>query len=462
VTQKKVLLISYLFPPVGGPGVQRALKFAKYLPEFGWDPVVLAVKAINYSVYDPSLLKELSSEVEIIRTESLDPQRLSAWAMPKSRSTHPDESILLNSRFREGSKALSLYRFCREVFAFPDPYVGWMPFAYWQGLKVIRRLKIEAIVVMMPPHSSAFVAKLLSWKTGVPYLLDLRDFWVGYEPAPRFSTRLHKWANNLLEKWALTGAPALTVFGEVLKDTLKERYPDITKCEVIPNGFDPLDIEGIAPAERSEGKHRIVYSGSLGTFLQESFSVFLAALRALPDEVRNSLEIIFVGRTYSGAKAEVADAGLEGQVRFLGYLSHKEALRYLRSADATLLFLPKNDRISFSGKVFEYLMVGAPIIACVEPDGVCAEMLRKAGCGAWITAPGDAQGLAETIGAMAKAGWPRPHSVDIDQFSRRELTGRLAAALDRMVAERKAHEATRADGLGSRQEGARFTGPTSE
>lgn len=435
MTQKKVLLISYLFPPVGGSGVQRALKFAKYLPEFGWDPVVLTVRAINYSVYDPSLLKELSSEVEIIRTESLDPQRLSVWAMSKSRSTHPGGSVLLNSRFREGSKALSLYRFCREVFAFPDPYIGWIPFAYWQGLKAIRRHKIEAILVTMPPHSSAFVAKLLSRKTGVPYLLDLRDFWVGFEPAPHFSTRLHERANNLLEKWALRGASALTVFGEVLRNTLKERYPNIAKCEVIPNGFDPMDVEGIAPAERPKGRNRIVFQGSLGTLVKECFSVFLAALRILPDEVRNSLDVIFVGRAFVGAEREVAEAGLERQVRFLGYLPHKEALRYLRSADATLLFIPKDNRTLVSGKVFEYLMVGSPIIACVEPDGVCAELLRKAGCGEWISPPDDAQGLAETLVAIAKAGWPRPHSADIDQFSRRELTGRLAATLDRMVAE---------------------------
>jgi glycosyltransferase involved in cell wall biosynthesis len=436
LTQKKVLLISYLFPPVGGSGVQRFLKYTKYLPQFGWDPVVLSVKDINYSVYDQSLLKELPSEVEIIRTGSLDPQRLTSWAMPKRKSTEPDESVLLNPRFRDGSKALSLYRLVREAFAFPDPYVGWIPFAYWQGLKAIRRHKIEAIVVAMPPHSSAFIAKLLLWKTGVPYVLDLRDFWVGFEPGPRFSTRLHKWANNLLEKWALTGAPALTVFGEAIKVTLKERYPNIAKCEVIPNGFDPMDIDGIAPAERTEGKHRIVYSGSLFIQYQESFLVFLAALRILPDEIRNSLEVVFVGRAYSGAEAEVADAGLEGQVRFLGYLSHKEALRYLRSSDAVLLFLSKNNRSAFSGKVFEYLMIGSPIIACVEPDGVCAEMLSKAGCDAWITVPGDAQRLADTLAALTKAGWPRPHTANIDQFSRRELTRRLAATLDRLVAER--------------------------
>lgn len=163
--------------------------------------------------------------------------------------------------------------------------------------------------------------------------------------------------------------------------------------------------------------------------------MFLAALRILPDEVRNSLDVIFVGRAFVGAEREVAEAGLERQVRFLGYLPHKEALRYLRSADATLLFIPKDNRTLVSGKVFEYLMVGSPIIACVEPDGVCAELLRKAGCGEWISPPDDAQGLAETLVAIAKAGWPRPHSADIDQFSRRELTGRLAATLDRMVAE---------------------------
>lgn len=460
--KKKVLLVSYLFPPTGGCGVQRALNFAKYLSDYGWDPVVLTVKAINYPVFDESLLRELPDSVEIARTGSLDPQRLSAWAVGNSKNQVSNQSVTLNSRFKDGSKALSLYRLFRELFAFPDPQIGWIPFAYWRGLRLIRQHKIEAIVVAMPPHSTAFIAKLLSWKTGIPYLLDLRDFWVGYEPLPRFSTRLHRWANRSLETCALRGASALVVFGEGLKSALRERYQRLAECEVIPNGFDTMDLDGVVSAARLSNKARVVYQGTLSRIHGECFATLLGALRTLPDKIRERLDIVFVGRVYIGAEKEVADAGLERIIRFAHYVPHKEALGYLQSADATLLFVAKNDRISVTGKVFEYLMVKSPIIACVEPEGACADVLRKAGCGAWISDPSDNRGLAETLTKLGQSGLPRPNSSAVDQFSRRVLTGRLAIVLDRIVAERATGGARRGDAQGVRQDGARFTGQTDE
>lgn len=430
--RKKVLLIAYLFPPTGGAGVQRVLKFVKYLSQFGWDPVVLTVKDIEYHVHDYSLLDEIPDTVQVIRTESLDPQRLTARFFPRVHSEQAKKSVNLNPNFREGSAVLAVYRFFRDMLVVPDFQVAWMPFAYKAGVRAIREQRIDAIIADMPPHSLALLAKMISKKTGVPYLLDFRDGWVDY-PDYQFATSFHKSIHKDLERRALSKAAAITVWGEPLKQSFAERYPLMAnRIEVLTNGFDECDLEG-AELQAVGDKFRIVYQGSLNAYQENSFAALLVALRGVPEELRHKLEFVFVGRSSVAAQRAAIEAGLQDTITFVPYLPHKEALGYLRSAHASLLLISEKDSISLTGKLFEYLMVGAPIIASVSPEGACAKLLRQAGLGQWITPPCDADSLRRTIIALAEAGWPRPEASAVDQFSRRRITERLAGVLDRMV-----------------------------
>jgi glycosyltransferase involved in cell wall biosynthesis len=245
---------------------------------------------------------------------------------------------------------------------------------------------------------------------------------------------VHKKGHTFLEKVTVGSANAVTVYGEFLSQRFRERYPLLSeRIDVLPNGFDPADIESIVKKERRNGFYRIVYMGSLYPHHKTNFLVLIDAVKNLPEKIRNIIEIIFVGQFYEDAVEQLRSANLEEIIKFIGYVPHSEALSYLASADAGLLFIRPNDFSSVTGKVFEYLMVRRPIIACIEPKGLCAEVLRKAGQSDWIIPPDDAESLTNTIVALFEAGWPQPKGSGYEQFSRKRNTELLASILDRIL-----------------------------
>lgn len=431
---KHVLLISYLFPPVGGSGVQRNLKYVKYLREFGWEPIVLTVKPINYHIYDYSLLEELPEGIEIIRTESLDPLRLTSFAfskkVPTSREHGNPSQVSANPRFKEGSPSLRAYRWLRGFAAIPDVQLAWIPFAVKAGINATKRHKIDVILASIGPHSSALVGKLISRKTQIPYVLDFRDGWIDYQHLPR-PTAIHRWAHERLERSCLTNASETIVYGDYLATKLSGRYPHLAdRLSVITNGFDPDDMRRAIPVDKPN-KCRIVYSGALFDTYEPHFRAMLEALSIVPDCVRQQLEIVFVGQAYDRAEQQVRDAELQDHVRLLGYRSHAEALGYLASADAALLFIPQGDVSSLSGKIFEYFMARKPIIACVEQDGACAELLRRTNQSQWVVGPTDAHRLKDAFIELTSTGFATPDLCAVAEYSRKTQTKKLASILDR-------------------------------
>lgn len=434
--QRRVLFLSYMFPPLGGPGVQRNLKYAKYLPEFGWTSSVVTVKDITYYVYDESLLAELDHRTTISRTESIDPFRLSRMIIPvKKQNDSNTKGVVHHPVFKQNGLMVRVYQRLRDVLAFPDATTGWIPFAYRKGLELIRKQKIDVILAGYNTVSNVLTAYMLWKATGIPYVLDFRDGWTD-DPALPCPTRLHRWGHALLERKVVGNASAVTVYGDFLAGRFVERYPWLNgRVHTLPNGFDPNDLEHAAPVQRFPGKHRIVYMGSLYAHHEPNFQALLEAVKQLPEGLKDHLEILFVGQAFAGAHEMVRAVGLDKQITFVGYLSHGEALGYLASADAGLLFVKPGDTTMVTGKVFEYLMVGRPIIACVAADGACADVLRQAGHDRWITPPADSQCLTKVLCVLAKEGWPSPNANGADQFDRKKNTQRLATILDHVAAE---------------------------
>jgi glycosyltransferase involved in cell wall biosynthesis len=423
-----------MFPPVGGGGVQRSLKFVKYLPASGWIPVVVTVRNIAYYVYDARLLEEIPPGIEIVRTESVDPLRLAGLFLNSRHGSKTDKPQ--NSRIVEGSALVTLYRALRRLLFFPDAQLGWIPFAVLASRKKLGRSGIDAIYSPGAPYSSAVIAYILSRLHGIPYVIDFRDGWTDdiYHQPP---SRAHRWAHQRLERLVVTNASAVCVYGEWLAKRLAERYPTSAKRIVtIPNGFDPADLNGVIAAEKTPEKHRLVYSGSLFAHHREAFITVLRALTALHPTLLSRIELFVVGQTYAEITEDIVNAKLDSQVRLCGYVSHARALAYLLSADASLLIVKKGDLGSVTGKVFELLMLRTPIIALAEKDGACAQVLRSAESDHYLYAPDDSAGVSRALESLASGRMMQRDANKAAQFSRTDQAAKLAQVLDRISGER--------------------------
>lgn len=432
---QKVLFITYLFPPTGGSGVQRKLKYIKYLPAFDWHPYVLTVKPITYYVYDHSLTKDIPKEATIIRTESLDPLRLSYRLRNGTRTNTPHSQTNNQAPIQYVSKQswfVQLYQQLRIWLSFPDPQFGWIPFAVRAGKKAVLEHNIPVIVASAHP-SSGVIAHLIAKATNRPYVLDFADGWTD-NPYLKTPTKLHRKAHEWLEARVVGQADGVTTYGETLAQKFEARYPKLQGHAItLPNGFDPDDFAQIDPIPKSNGQRRIVYMGSLYKHQENNFIAFLEALNLIPETLRQQLEIIFVGNYYAEAPGLVAKAHLTDQFSFLGYQPHTKALSYLASADAGLLFIQRADYTMVTGKVFEYLMAQLPILASIEPNGACAKILHQAEQDAWITSPDEKQEIAETLKRLAEQGWPKPSAKGLARFNRKQNTGKLAVQLQKLI-----------------------------
>lgn len=377
--RKKVLLVSYDFPPIGGGGIQRNVKFLKYLSRLDWDTFVLTVKERDYYVYDYSLLEEIKSTT-IYKASSIDPVSLSS-RLKKKFSNNKNKNTSIESKAKSGVKEgawyVSLYRFLRDWFMFPDGYGGWIPFAYRKGSEVIKKIKPDILFATFPHPSNALITYYLAKRHKLPFVIDFRDPWVD-DMYVNFPSFIHRRLHMYFEKKITQSAAKVIVYGEPLKQTFLKKYPGLTgKIEVITNGFDPEDFLKLTPNKRESDKKRIVYSGAVYVDRRETYKVFLESLSLLDASVRKEIEVIFVGDKLQWAIEMVDMYNLNNIVKFTGYLVHEEALGYLASADVALMFLKKGDKHALTGKIFEYLGLGLPIIACVEPDGACSLLLKS-------------------------------------------------------------------------------------
>lgn len=424
--RKKVLVVAYYFPPLGGAGVQRVLKFVKYLPDFGWDPVVLTVKDISYPARDQTLLTELPANIEITRAGSFDPFRLSFLL---KRLTQKDGAGKVSAGKGRGS---SLLRFVGNL-AIPDPMNGWIPFAVCRGLRLIKRHKIDLIFSTSPPVSAHLAAHCLSRYTSKPLVLDFRDPWA--LPGRNYPTALHQKANELLERKILSHACATVTVNKFLAQDLGERFPR-RHIATIPNGFDPTDFE--MPVVSNNSKFEVTY---LGTFNRwHDPRPFLGAASELVREnsaFAKDFTFTKIGLVLDWDwEALLAKYKLREYVTTIGYLPHLEGLGYMKKSQVLLVTTAgeKWAESIVAGKIYEYLASGKPILAVVSRNGAAGELLAKLGVGN-IVSPDDKAGIKRELLKMFddfkanKLGLSIP-KVDLSQFERKAQTAQLAKLFD--------------------------------
>lgn len=421
--RRKFLLLAYYFPPLGMGGVQRTAKFVKYLPLFGWEPVVVTVKDTAYFAKDHSLAEEVA-QARVERTESLDPQRLLFLAR-RGLHRHPTKG--------EGVAGTAWKRYealLRWLFV-PDAKILWVPFGLVRAWRLHRRERIRVVMTTSPPPSAHLAGLLLRQFAGCRWVADFRDQWTGghldLSPTP-----LHRAVNKWLERIVLHHADAVVCVSHALAASLKSksRRRDFASV-VIPNGYDEEDF-GPSPPRAKRGK-LLVYCGSVGRLAHPGN--YLKACAALIQKRRlntSALRVVFVG-TAIGVDLQglVSQLGLERYVEVTGYLEHRAAVRWLQAADVLVLLLTgTTSQDVVPGKVFEYLRARKPILAVASP-GETVDLLEESAPQVVIcqdTPEAIEQGLDELLYGASKV--TEGSRAGLERFERRHLAARLAEVLN--------------------------------
>ncbi|MBM2839698.1 MAG: glycosyl transferase group 1 [Bacteroidetes bacterium] len=413
IAPRKVLVIAYYFPPMGLSGVQRTLKFVKYLPKFGWHPTVLTVTPGGYFAQDESLLREVQSpKIRIERTEAAGPGKFFA----------KKEVVKLPSE--RSRKFLS---YVSDTFFIPDNKIGWRKKAVAKAMELHKQTPFDLVFATAPPFTDFLIGTDLKSKINKPLVFDYRDPWHDY-PFKFFPTPLHKWRHYVLERRALRASSHVVTTNRRVKESLIARFPFLTHhdVDIIPQGFDPEDYKLNGATSRTSKKMCITYAG---IFWEDRVpDYFLRALHELFKEkpvLQGRIEACFVGNFRDENLRIVEELGLRDVVNVLGYLPHAECVKQLVASD--VLWMIVGDDFGSPGKTYEYIGARKPILGCV-PDGFLKSTILEAGGKA--VAPDDVEGIKRAIGEyydlFEKKALKGPSADVVEKYNRVALTGNLA------------------------------------
>lgn len=411
---KKVLVIAYHYPPLGGGGVFRTLKFTKYLPKFGYQPYVLTVKNPMYGTKDPTLIEEIPPEAKVYRTFSFEHRILRA---PR----------LLNINLK--------------WFYVPDENIGWLPTAVFAGANLIKKENISVIYATSPVWTSLLIGGFLKKKTKKPLVIDFRDPWTD-NIFIKYPTEVHELIERKMEETVLTQADYVTVATDSIKNSLRERYPYLkSKIATITNGFDPDDFKNLKTYNKAD-KFRITFVGSIyGLLTAEPFLLAMKELIKENAELKEKMEAMFVGNYGKETPRLVEKIGLEENVKLVKYVPHKECLELMMNSQALLLLIttesPEGEGI-LTGKLFEYIASRKPIIAIAPTNGLAAKIIKSLGAGA-VVSPSNVPLIKKTLATFYEQ-WTKGELFrtegDISKFSRKFLTQQLAQIFESVLREK--------------------------
>lgn len=436
---KRVLLITYYFPPSGGPGVQRVLKFAKYLPTAGWQPTVLTVADGAFPERDAALHKDVADDLVVHRTASWDPFQWYARLVGRT----PGQGAPLGSVQAEAPTwKEQLAAWVRANVFLPDARVGWVPFAVAEGRRLLASRGFDAILTSGPPHSTHLTGWLLHRWTGVPWLADFRDPWTDinyYHELPHTALALR--LDAALERGVLRRASAVTTVSTSWRRLLAAKVPDrASRVHVVQNGFDAADFEATVQVEPASDRFTVTYVGSLYAS-RNPVALWQALHRLREVGALDRFRLRLVGKVDPGVRASLEAAGLGDVVEELGYRPHDEAVRLMRRSHLLLLVVeafPHNEGM-ITGKLYEYLASGRPVLGIGPVLGDAAALLR-ASAGGVMVGYGDADRIAACVRdhyAAWRDGQPRVGAAPdvLVRYTRRRQAERLAAVLNQVIGE---------------------------
>jgi glycosyltransferase involved in cell wall biosynthesis len=447
---RKALLISYRFPPQSGGGVQRTLKFTKYLRDFGWEPVVQTARNPHWPLWDDSLLEDVPPGVRVYRTPAFEFERLEQRiarlagqkaTRPRSAGNGGGAKGATRGESRGGMLRAIRGAVHRRLLV-PDAQIAWLPGALAHSLKIARREGIRLVYTTSPPNSVQILGGLVARLLRRPWVADFRDPWTD---GPR---RQQAYVDNALrerleraaERWIVRRADRVVVSAEPLRARFLAKYPFLPpdKVVVLTNGFDPSDFTASEDAGRDlePGRFHLTGAGNIeAMFDARPLLRALAEAMAADAGLREALLVNLIGARKGKYDADIRNLGLAGRVRYIGWVRHAQSLRYLGQSDVLLMCqLPHEGGGSekLSVKFFEYLYLRKPIL-CLSVPGLTADLLGESGLGTAVH-PDDVAGIkAAVLRVWARRGEPpRANASLIARFDRRNLTSRLAAIFDEL------------------------------
>lgn len=415
----KVLIITYYWPPAGGSGVQRWLKFVKYLQSFNIEPIVYTVENADYPKEDITLVDEIPNDVKVLKQPIWEPTNLLFWK--KKNDKKKDISNSTNSGFLS---------FIRGNFFVPDPKVFWVKPSVKYLQKYLKANTIDVVISSGPPHSMHLIAQKLKDKNNIKWIADFRDPWSDLYYNKDFKQLFFtKNKNKKLELNVLKNADCILTVSNSLE---KEFKKNANRVEVITNGFD--DEVLLEESRILDDKFTFSYIGLLPK--QSNPKLLFKVLQKLTNEnidFKNDLKLNFIGDISDEVKAEIEYNNLKQYVSFFGYVSHQKAIEYQKKAQVLLLLIPNVEKAEgiLTGKLFEYLTAKRPILAMGPENGDLSEILRSTNSGVVVGFNNEEKLTSEirNLYEEYKKGSLNVNSENIKQFHRKELTKKLATII---------------------------------
>lgn len=439
---KRVLIISYYWPPTGGSGVQRWVKFAKYLPSEGWQPVIYTPQNPEQLAVDESLTAEIPTEAEIIKTRIVEPYEIYKKLLRKSG--HSKEAVEVNPVNAQNKSFLQkAAMWVRGNFFRPDPRCLWIGPSVRFLKKYLQEHPVDLFVSTGPPQSMHLIGRRLAKETGLPWIADFRDPWtkIFYFKHLSMMRATERW-HEKMEKKVLDDASVVVAVSPLVQQEFQQMTQ--TPVELITNGFDECDFADERNREAEGGPDREFCITHTGLFAADGNPTVLwdvLADKCASDEVfRKALKIKLIGKTDDSILAALRESGLERVVEDMGYQPHAVAVEEQRKASLLILPLRKEPEYKavLPGKLFEYLASWRPVLGIGQPDGAMSIILNTTKTGLVLDWE-DKRSIARFIDLCWERhleGGLTVDDADISQFTRRNLTHRMAELFNRLIHKR--------------------------
>ena len=373
---KKVLFISYYWPPSGKATLQWPLKIIKHLPMNGWEPLVLTVTEDTFSESDETFLNDIDPGLKVFRAKSIEPFNIYKIVTGRSKDSQLVSSETISKTDKRLTHKLSLW--LRMNLFIPDARVGWYFPAVKEGIKILSEENVDAVVSVGPPHSLHMIGKKLSRKFNLPHIPVFIDPWVDiiyYKDFNRSMLTLK--IDNHLERSVLKNCTAVIFVTNTINKDYEKKYPFINKkSHVLYWGYSEEDFDGIEIKQKISDEKIIVHAGNLFSY-QNPVNLWKQVKKEIDNGTR--LKLKFIGTVDPAIKLSINNSGLSNYTEYLGFLPYKKMIEAICNADYLLVCATEPRHVP--GKLFEYLRTGKPIIAFGDGNEEVKNILVEANAG---------------------------------------------------------------------------------